>query len=220
MIEFAPHPLLHPAAFVVTLPRRLGEMTVPDEIVAALEPGALASPAARELGVPVLDADDREALRKAARDLLRHGGHRPTGRGKPSSEYLVRSSEDGGLPRINLAVDACNAVSLVSGLPISVVDVDRATPPFRVDVVESGSYVFNASGQEIRLDGLLCLRDAEGPRANAVKDCHATKTHEGTLRTLVVLWAPKSHAEHADRTLEGYVALLARAGDVSVERLT
>ena len=39
-------------------------------------------------------------------------------------------------------------------------------------------------GQEIRIDGLVCLFDAEGPCANAVKDSQRTKTSDATTRTL------------------------------------
>ena len=35
---------------------------------------------------------------------------------------------------------------------------------------EGAKYAFNASGQEIDLSGLICLCDAAGPCANAVKD--------------------------------------------------
>jgi DNA/RNA-binding domain of Phe-tRNA-synthetase-like protein len=102
-----------------------------------------------------------EEVRKDVRDLLRHGGYRPTGRGKPASEYLVRAAGEGKLGSINLAVDACNATSLASGFPISVVDLDLARGPFRIAIAEGGSsYPFNAAGQEIDVSGLLCLFDA------------------------------------------------------------
>jgi DNA/RNA-binding domain of Phe-tRNA-synthetase-like protein len=151
--------------------------------------------------------------------MLRLGGYKPSGRGKPSSEYLVRANRAGDLPNINVAVDAANALSLHSGLPISVVDLDRLEAPLVVDTVDRASYVFNASGQEIRLDGLLCLSDAAGPRANAVKDCHATKTHAGTEAVVVVIWGPRPHASHCEAVLEAYMAVLAEAG-ATVERVS
>ena len=140
-----------------------------------------------------------EAIRLDVRDMLRHGGYKPTGRGKPASEYLLKLA-DKGLMSINLAVDACNVVSLHSGLPISVVDLDRTEGALRIAVVEGDQrYVFNASGQEIRLEGLLCLHDENGPCANAVKDSERTKNtqrhaahafdHLGTGGT------PRSHDE-------------------------
>jgi len=93
-----------------------------------------------------------EEVRQAVRNVLRHGGYKPTGRGKPSSEYLIRAAQEGTLSSINLAVDACNAVSLHSGLPISVVDADLAREPWQVAIAPEGSrYVFNASGQEIEI---------------------------------------------------------------------
>lgn len=200
MLTYADHPLLHPAAFSTTFPTPLGELPSPDWLVAAL---------VLEADAPVQRSEEK---RKAVRDLLRHGGYKPTGRGKPSAEYLVRSAGEGALSSINAAVDTCNAVSLASGIPISVVDLDRASEPLRVGIVESGSYVFNASGQEIRVDGLLCVHDAEGPCANAVKDAQRTKTDESTRRTLSVLWGPRSHAQEIEAALTWYCELLERLG--------
>src|SRR5262245_32864399 len=108
----------------------------------------------------LLRSDD--AVRAAVRDLLRHGGFKPTGRSKPASEYLSRAVTEGALASINLAVDACNVVSLHSGLPVSVIDLDRAKEPLSIAIAVPGtSYVFNASGQVIDVSGLLCLCDAE-----------------------------------------------------------
>jgi DNA/RNA-binding domain of Phe-tRNA-synthetase-like protein len=102
---------------------------------------------------------------------------------------------------------------LHSGLPISVVDLDLARPPLRIGVAPAGArYVFNASGQEIDLAGLLCLFDAEGPCANAVKDAQRTKTHAGTLRTLSVLWGTTTLPGRAAEAASWYRALLAEAG--------
>jgi DNA/RNA-binding domain of Phe-tRNA-synthetase-like protein len=172
-----PHPLLKVAAFVTELPRPLATLASPAAAIDALRLDG-ASPVQRD-----------ESVRSAVRDLLRHGGYKPTGRGKPASEYLVRAATDGALSSINAAVDVCNAVSLHSGLPISVVDLDRARAPFRIALAPDGtSYVFNASGQEIDVGGLLCLFDADGPCANAVRDAQRTKTRAETTSTLSVIW--------------------------------
>ena len=172
-----PHPLLKVAAFVTEFFEPLGTLTSPAAALDALRLDG-AAPVQRD-----------EAVRGAVRDLLRHGGYKPTGRGKPASEYLVRAATEGALSSINAAVDVCNAVSLHSGLPISVVDLDRARAPFRIAVATDGtSYVFNASAQEIDVGGLLCLFDAEGPCANAVRDAQRTKTRAETTSTLSVIW--------------------------------
>jgi DNA/RNA-binding domain of Phe-tRNA-synthetase-like protein len=151
---------------------------------------------------------------------LRHGGYKPTGRGKPASEYLVKAAAEGIGP-INLAVDACNAVSLHSGLPISVVDLDRVVPPLWVGVVVGDArYVFNLAGQEIRLEGLLCLHDQEGPCANGVKDSQRTKTRADTRRTLSLIWGSEQHAAHTVAAGRWYRALLERAGAETVDVTT
>jgi DNA/RNA-binding domain of Phe-tRNA-synthetase-like protein len=150
-------------------------------------------------------------VRTAIRDLLRHGGYKPTGRGKPASEYLVRASAEGKLAPINAAVDVGNVVSLHSGLPISVVDVDRLRAPVRVDVAPAGArYVFNTSGQEIDLEGLLCLFDAEGPCANAVKDSGRTKTSEETTTTLTLIWGAVEAGDLVEEALGWAWELLGR----------
>jgi DNA/RNA-binding domain of Phe-tRNA-synthetase-like protein len=200
------HPLLEAVAFEARFPAPLSQLPSPEWLVALLKSDAPAP----------LSADD--AVRGAVRDLLRHGGYKPTGRGKPASEYLVRAAGEGALGTINAAVDACNAVSLHSGLPISVVDLDRTRPPLRAGLAPEGaSYVFNASGQSIDVGGLLCLFDAEGPCANAVKDSQRTKTHEGTRRTFTVLWGTRALPGRAERAFSWYRELLERMG-AAVER--
>lgn len=196
-----PHPRLRLAAFITELPAPLGDITVPGELLALLRTDA-AAPFRRE-----------EAVRAAVRDMLRQGGYKPTGRGKPASEYLVRAAEEGALGSINLAVDACNAVSLHSGFPISVVDAERAAPPWSVRTAGAGeSYVFNAAGQEIDLEGLLCLYDAQGACGNAVKDSQRTKTRPETRRTLSIIWGTAEHGERVEAAAHWYRELLEEAG--------
>lgn len=195
-----PHPLLVPAAFLTELPQPLGE----------LEGGALAAMLELDAEAPV--ARD-EGLRKAVRDLLRHGGYKPTGRGKPASEYLLRAAGEGKLGSINPVVDACNAVSLASGIPISVVDLDLAQAPYRLALAPAKSeYIFNATGQSIDISGLLCLWDVQGPTANAVKDAQRTKTHPGTRRTLSVIWGCRGFEAQLESTHRWYRRLLERSG--------
>lgn len=154
-----------------------------------------------------LRSDD--GVRARVRDMLRFGGFKPTGRSKPASEYLLRASGDGKLGSINAFVDACNVVSLHSGLPISVVDLGRAEPPFRVGLAPAGAgYVFNASGQELDIGGLLCLFDASGPCANPVKDAQRTKTDAGTSRTLSVVWGVRGEEERVARAEGWYRSML------------
>jgi DNA/RNA-binding domain of Phe-tRNA-synthetase-like protein len=201
MFTIDPHPLLDLRAFVTEFPRPLGESPTPPELFALLAEGAAAP----------LRSDD--AVREAVRALLRHGGFKPTGRSKPASEYLLKAVRDQLLSPINLAVDVCNIVSFHSGLPISVVDLDKAREPLRVGLATTGmSYVFNASGQMIDLGGLLCLFDAEGPCANAVKDAQRTKTEAATRRTLSLIWGTAALPGRTAAAETWYRALLEAQG--------
>jgi DNA/RNA-binding domain of Phe-tRNA-synthetase-like protein len=201
MLPIDPHPLLDLRAFITEFPRPLGDMPSPAELRALLALDAAAP----------LRSDD--GVREMVRALLRQGGFKPTGRSKPASEYLLKAVRDNQLSSINLAVDACNVVSLHSGLPISVVDLDRAREPFRVGIAPAGaSYVFNPSGQTIDLSGLLCLFDAEGPCANAVKDAQRSKTTDATHRTLSLLWGTTALSGRAAAAETWYRSLLQQHG--------
>jgi DNA/RNA-binding domain of Phe-tRNA-synthetase-like protein len=204
-IALETHPSLKAVAFVTRFPVPLASM-----------PSAPLLPRlARDATAP-LRSDD--SVRAAIRDVLRHGGYKPTGRGKPASEYLLRAVDEGSLGSINAAVDACNVVSLHSGVPISVVDADRVRHPLAIRIAPSeSSYVFNASGQTMDLSGLVCLFDAEGPCANAVKDSQRTKTSPGTTTTLSLLWGAKSLDDWTERAYAFYRELLASIGATTEE---
>src|SRR5690349_2441597 len=112
-ISVASHPCLEVGAFVTRFERPLGEIVTPDAISVFFDPHAQA---------PLCSSD---TVRAEVRQLLRAAGFKPAGRSKPAAEYLHAAAIEGRFPQINPAVDACNAVSLCSGLPISVVDVDK-----------------------------------------------------------------------------------------------
>ncbi|MCA8920837.1 MAG: hypothetical protein KDD82_03445 [Planctomycetes bacterium] len=195
-------------AFVLELPGPLGELTTP----AWLRPLA-----ALEADAPVSRSEE---VRQAMRELLRHGGYKPTGRGKPSAEYLAQAARKGPLPEINLVVDLINVVSLHAGLSISVVDLDLLREPLDVRAAEpDASYVFNASGQTIQLGGLLCLHDAEGPCANAVKDAQRTKTHPATRSVLMLVWGSLEVGAQSAATLTWLRELAGRVGAVRAVEL-
>lgn len=156
----------------------------------------------------------REARRVASRDLLRFGTYKPTGRGKPASEYLVNAATGRSFPLINALVDINNLVSLDALLPISLVDLDRAgTCDFRCRRGREGEdYVFNPSGQVLELRDLLLLArlPTDEPCASPIKDSQATKTHEGTTRVLGVVFAPAALAMEAGDAAQHMGDLMSR----------
>ena len=206
MLEIDDHPLLQAAVFMTEFPQPIGELKTPDSVLESLR---LESPA---IEVPT-ELSYLDEVKPTVRDLFRHGGYKPTGRGKPASEYLRQAVEKQTLSSINLPVDVCNVVSLHSGLPISVVDLDRAQQPLRIGIAPPDSdYVFNATGQTIKLDGLLCLFDAAGPCANGVKDSQRTKPSAQTTRTLSVVWGTNQLADRTPVAADWYREILANSG--------
>ncbi len=196
MISVIEHPTLEVLAFETEFATPLSEVN-----------GAALPPLLSLTADVPIHCDD--AVRNAIRDLLRHTGYKPTGRGKPASEYLLRAVTEGKLSSINAAVDACNVASLHSGLPISVVDLDKATAPFSIRPGAPGEqYIFNAAGQTIDIEGLLCLVDSQGPTANAVKDAQRTKTSGATRKTLSIVWGSKTLVGRTRATHDWYRQLL------------
>jgi DNA/RNA-binding domain of Phe-tRNA-synthetase-like protein len=176
-VSVEPHPLLEAGVFVARFVQPLVGTATPPPIAALTEPNTQA---------PFSPSD---AVKLATRDLLRHGGFKPSGRSKPASEYLVGAVAEGRFPRINAGVDICNVVSLHSGLPISLVDLDRISGALTLRIAPPGTtYVFNPSGQTIDVSGLICLYDALGPTGTPVKDAQRTKTHDDTRAMISVVW--------------------------------
>lgn len=135
--------------------------------------------------------DERKA---AVRNMLRHGKYKPTGRGKPACEYLLKAAQEARFPAINNLVDALNLVSLKTQLPISVIDTDLAgTNEFVIRRGREGeSFVFNATGQEIGLHDLLLVATQPDDQAcaNPVKDSMRTKLTDETQNALAVVYGP------------------------------
>jgi DNA/RNA-binding domain of Phe-tRNA-synthetase-like protein len=205
-IQLEPHDSLLAQAFIAHWRSPIAQLPPLAEAVSLL-----ASPIGSCKVLPTPDA----AVRAAIRDMLRSRDFKPTGRSKPASEYLARASGEGGLRTINPAVDACNAVSLHSGIPISVVDCDKFEGPLRIRLGVSGeSYVFNPTGQVIELAGLLCLVDAQGPCANAIKDAQRTKTSDSTRSSLSILWSSRALAAQTTAALELYRSLLRDVAEI------
>lgn len=175
-------------------------------------PDALATEVSRAVA-SVLDrgAEISTSRRAAVRGLLRYGRYKPTGRGKPASEYLLNAALEGRFPTINNLVDVNNLASIESLLPISLVDAGLAgTDLFRLRRGRPGeSYVFNPSGQVLDLEDLLLLArlPSDVPCATPVKDSQATKTHTGTAEALGVVYAPAPLAREARLAAERMAVL-------------
>ncbi len=207
-IALDPHPVLDAGAFVCRLAGDLSSTVTPDDIRQLAIPGATA---------PVASS---EVVRTAVRDLLRQGGFKPAGRSKPASEYLVGALAEDRFPTINALVDACNVASLNSGLPISLVDLDRMdhSAPLRIQIAPPGTtYPFNPAGQVIDVSGLICLYDAQGPTGTPVKDSQRTKTHDGTRNAIAIVWGSTALGDRTAQTTRWFRALCASIPGATVE---
>jgi len=149
---------------------------------------ALAALVARRAGEEFPPAGIKEPVRA----MLRAGGFKPAGRQKPASEYLAQAAREGRFPSINGPVDCNNLLSLETGLPISLLDADELGGEALVRICRDGErYIFNASGQEMDVSGLLCACSSDGtPLGNPVKDSMRGKLKDGTRRLAGFIYAP------------------------------
>jgi DNA/RNA-binding domain of Phe-tRNA-synthetase-like protein len=164
----------------------------------------------REAGEEFLDPTRKAAVR----DMLRFGKYKPSGRSKPSSEYLLAAALQNDLPLVNGPVDVNNAISLEWGYPASIFDLEFCgTELLLRRGLADESYIFNPSGQRINLRDLLCVCRLKGgvwvPCGNPVKDSMETKTRESTSGVAGVIYAPsKESREDLDTAAARFAALL------------
>jgi DNA/RNA-binding domain of Phe-tRNA-synthetase-like protein len=176
---------------------RLALVSASDVVSVASPPALLAELTQAEQRVRADVTAFPEPVRAAMRDVLRVGGYKPTGRGKPASELLLALALKEGLPRIGNLVDINNLVSLESGLPISIFDRARIGDALRVRFGRPGeAYVFNASGHSMELAGLPVICNGQDqPVGNAVRDSMGGKVEAGTQAVLAVLYGSRALPE-------------------------
>ncbi len=157
------------------------------------------------------------SVKDTVRNLLKTGGFKPSGRNKPASEYLAQAAREERFPIINNLVDINNYISLSTGLPISLLDADAIGDTLLLRYGRSGErYVFNTSGQDIDLEGLMCAccGDSDTPLGNPVKDSVAGKIKDSTTSVVGVIYAPSTGelAEVARKHLDVFAQLLSNEG--------
>jgi len=162
-------------------------------------------------------------LKDSIRSMLKKGGFKPTGRNKPASEYLAQAAREGRFPFINNLVDINNYLSLLSGLPISLIDLDVTGKNITLRRGKSGeSFVFNASGQVIDVEGLVCIcRTDGGPLGNPVKDSMEAKLSDSSRNAVGVIYAA-AYTDPAELRAYGemFASLLREHGGAESTTLT
>jgi DNA/RNA-binding domain of Phe-tRNA-synthetase-like protein len=158
------------------------------------------------------------AVKDAVRGLLKTGGFKPSGRNKPASEYLAQAAREDRFPAINNLVDVNNFVSLSTGLPISLLDAAEFGEVLLLRYGREGErYVFNAGGQEIDLDGLICAcaESSDMPLGNPIKDSLTGKIKDSTRSVVGIIYAPSSMSDSARTGLDLITRLIATEGSAS-----
>lgn len=137
-----------------------------------------------------------DPLKESVRKLLKSGGFKPTGRNKPASEYLAQAAREGRFPFVNNLVDINNYISLLSGYPVTILDLEATSESVLIRHGKEGEkYIFNQSGQEIDLEGSIIVCKADQmlgvPLGCPVKDSMAGKIKDHTSSIIGVIYAPQ-----------------------------
>lgn len=161
-------------------------------------------------------------MQKGIRSLLKAYGFHPSGRNRPASEFLAKDLQGrGGFKSISNIVDINNHLSLLSHLPISILDREKTGDHLCLRAgTETETYIFNQEGQDLNLKNLLIVARGEGdlaPFGSPVKDSQATKVFQATHNIIGFIYASPSTAttEELQKWLKLFADLLRNEGKAS-----
>jgi len=197
---------MYPEAHIGVLTARDMEVVHSDPGLERMKIGALSVAEEKIGGEPAT----RHPFIASWRQMYRSFGTKP-GDYRPSAEALVRRAlKTGGLPTINTAVDAYNAVSVRHLIPMGGFDLDRVAGDIRLRFSVGGEEFtpLGSDKTELTYVGEVVYADDERilTRRWNYRDCDETKITEGTRNA--VLFAdgpegvPRSSVEEALLDLE------------------
>jgi DNA/RNA-binding domain of Phe-tRNA-synthetase-like protein len=158
---------------------------------------AAADPAEPAARAPI--AATREMYRRLGKDPSRYRG---------SPEALLRRVRAGKeLYRIHNVVDVINLVSLRTLLPIGLYDVARLRPPLVLRRGGAGEAYDGIGKEQLNLEALPVLADAEGPFGSPTSDSRRTSVTETTREVVAVVFGVTGRADLA-AALEMLASLL------------
>ena len=196
----------YPGAHVGVLTGRDIEVVHSDPSLEEMKIGALSAAEEKLGGVPAT----RHPFIASWREMYRSFGTKP-GDYRPSAEALVRRAlKTGGLPTINTAVDAYNAVSVRHLIPMGGFDLDRIAGDIRLRFSPGGEEFtpLGSDKTELTYEGEVVYADDERilTRRWNYRDCDETKITTGTENVVLFVdgpeGVPRSAVEEALLDLE------------------
>ncbi|MDD5171552.1 MAG: phenylalanine--tRNA ligase beta subunit-related protein [Candidatus ainarchaeum sp.] len=151
-----------------------------------------------------------DATIRGVRALFSQAGTDPT-KDRPSGEALIRRIMAGkGLYRINAAVDVNNIVSILSGCPCGLYDLDRIEgDTITVFVGAPGTIYEGISGKSVNGESRIITSDSRsvfgGPVADSKRTCVTSETKNLLMLIYFPTTAPK---EKLDKAMTTAIALM------------
>jgi DNA/RNA-binding domain of Phe-tRNA-synthetase-like protein len=125
----------------------------------------------------------------ATREAYKALGKEPS-RYRASAEALLRRVLSGkGLYQINTVVDINNLVSLESYFSIGLYDLARVSPPVELRAGRAGETYKGIGKDELNIESLPVLADANGPFGNPTSDSERTMIRLETKQIMMVIFS-------------------------------
>lgn len=132
-----------------------------------------------------------DAVIKAVRKLFSGVGLDPT-KERPSGEALIRRAVDGnGLYRINTIVDVNNLISMTTGYPCGVYDLDHIKGTIRILVGRAGGMYIGIGGREMSTENRILTRDDISIFGGPTADSERTVVGLNTKNVLMLIYHPE-----------------------------
>lgn len=149
---------------------------------------------------------------RAYRNVMWRLGIDPT-KIRPSSEALVRRIlRRSYIPSINNIVDACNISSIKNLIVISVIDLDKVSPPLTLRFAKTGEEFIDLSGKVRFLkDNEVVLSDSEGYIVHLYQHRDSAKSaiNPDTKKVIAVAYGAEGIPRHKlVRALEDFMNMV------------
>ena len=152
---------------------------------------------------------------RAYRDFYWRIGIDPT-KTRPASEALVRRALRGSVPKINPIVDAGNAASIETLIPIGIYDLDKLSLPLVITISKGGEIFRPIGGKEEKLSGgIPIMVDSRGivvhvyPHRDSIDTCVTHETRKVLVLGAGIVGVPR---ERVEKVVVRCIEILTRIG--------
>ncbi|MBD3210689.1 hypothetical protein GF318_04885 [Candidatus Micrarchaeota archaeon] len=181
-----------------------------NEVVDSVVDGAIALAKKKH---PDMDSLLSDKIIAGMRSLLSDAGL-DSSKTRPSGEALARRIVKGkGIYRINAVVDVNNSISLITGFPCGVYDLEKLEGnEIKITIGKPGQGYVNLQGEPSSANGKILTADSRSPFGGPAADSRRTGITLDTESVLMLIYAPPDSPEDLLRgTMDKATAFMEKA---------